>query len=300
MGVHTTQFEIRTYGLYQPVLRLVKHTVNALDEKTGRKTVCIAGVIGKTPQAVAEARLAVKMGYSAGLLSLGALQTATDNELVEHCRTVAREIPLVGFYLQPAAGGRILPLSFWRKFVEIPNVVAIKIAPFNRYQTLDVVRAVAESGRAGEIALLTGNDDHILLDLLSEYCFQTSQGEVRVSISGGLLGQWACWTKQAVELLEMARTAREKGAVPASLLTLANQLTDANAALFDAANNFAGCISGIHEVLRRQGLLANNLCLDPTQCLSPGQSDEIDRVIRDYPHLTDNAFVEENLAAWLD
>ena len=300
VGVHSTQFEIRERGLYEPILNLAFETAQACDTGTGRRTVMIAGILGRTGQAVSEARTARKMGYPAGMMSLGALQKAGDDELIEHCRAVAREIPLVGFYLQPAAGGRILPLSFWRRLAEIPNLIAIKIAPFNRYQTLDVVRAVAESGRAKVLALLTGNDDHILLDLLSEYCFKTSFGEVRLGIVGGLLGQWACWTKRAVELLESAKAARRSGTVPSDLLILANQLTDANAALFDAANDYAGCISGIHEVLRRQGLMANNYCLEATACLSPGQVEEIDRVTRDYPHLTDDEFVKENLAAWLD
>jgi dihydrodipicolinate synthase/N-acetylneuraminate lyase len=308
VGVHSTQFEIRDRGLYEPVLNLAYETAKACDAGAGRKTVMIAGVIGRTPQAVSEARTARGIGYDAGMLSLGALQKAGDDELIDHCRLVAREIPLVGFYLQPAAGGRILPLSFWRRLVRIPNLIAIKIAPFNRYQTIDVIRAVAESGRAEELALLTGNDDHILLDLLAEYRFKPSfgavrgevRGELRLGIVGGLLGQWACWTKRAVEMLETAKSARESGSIPAELLILANQLTDANAALFDAANDYAGCISGIHEVLRRQGLMSNNYCLDASACLSPGQVEEIDRVIRDYPHLTDDAFVEENLAAWLD
>jgi hypothetical protein len=233
------------------------------------------------------------------LLSLGALRTATDEALLAHSRTVAREIPLVGFYLQPAVGGRLLSRAFWRRFVEIPNVVAIKIAPFNRYQTLDVVQAVAEAGRAGDIALYTGNDDNILLDLLTEYAVPTSAGEIRLRIVGGLLGHWACWTRGAVELLHECHHVRGSDAVPARLLTLAAQVTDMNAALFDAANGFAGCIAGIHEILRRQGLFEGIWCLDERETLSPGQAEELDRVCRAYPGLTDDAFVRRNLDAWL-
>jgi dihydrodipicolinate synthase/N-acetylneuraminate lyase len=248
---------------------------------------------------VAEARFAREAGYHVGLLSLAALKDAAEPELLAHCRTVAHELALFGFYLQPAVGGRILPHSFWRRFVEIPNVVAIKIAPFNRYQTLDVVRAVVESGRAGDVALYTGNDDHILLDLLTEYVLTTPQKGQRVRMVGGLLGQWACGTQCAVALLGECKQAIAAGVVPSRLLTLAAQLTDVNAALFDAANGFAGCISGIQEVLRRQGLLANGLCLDPQETLSPGQADDIDRVCRAYPRLIDDEFVAAHLADWL-
>jgi dihydrodipicolinate synthase/N-acetylneuraminate lyase len=240
--------------------------------------------------------LARELGYHAGLLSLAALQNASDDELIRHCDTVAHEIPLFGFYLQPAAGGRLLSHNFWRRFVEIPSVVAIKIAPFNRYQTLDVVRAVAESGRASEIALYTGNDDTIVVDLLTEYAI----GQARLRIVGGLLGHWACWTRKAVELLEECKRVRGTKAIPTSLLTLAAQVTDCNAAFFDAANNYAGCIPGIHEVLRRQGLLEGLWCLDPAETLGPGQADEITRVARSYPHLNDDAFVAEHFAKWLD
>jgi len=287
VGVHTTQFAIREpkHGLLRRVLELAKTAGMVL----------IAGVCGHMEQALREAQLARELGYHAGLLSLGALQNAADDELIRHCDAVAREIALVGFYLQPAAGGRVLSFEFWKRFVEIPNVVAIKIAPFNRYQTFDVVRAVAGSGRASEIALYTGNDDAIVIDLLTEY----SVGATRLRIVGGLLGHWACWTRKAVELLQECKRVRESKAVPASLLTLAAQVTDCNAAFFDAANNFAGCIPGIHEVLRRQGLLEGVWCLDPAEALSPGQADEITRVLRSYPHLNDDAFVAEHLASWL-
>jgi dihydrodipicolinate synthase/N-acetylneuraminate lyase len=301
VGVHTTQFAIRDpkHVLFQPVLRLAAETVAACDAATGRQTVLIAGVCGETKQAVSEARLARELGYHAGLLSLGAMRAASDDELLAHSRAVAREIPLVGFYLQPAVGGRLLSRAFWRRFVEIPNVVAIKIAPFNRYQTLDVVQAVAEAGRARDIALYTGNDDNILVDLLTEYVVCTSAGGVRLRIVGGLLGHWACWTRSAVELLTECQRVRGSDAIPAPLLTIAAQVTDMNAALFDAANAFAGCIAGIHEILRRQGLLEGIWCLDEREMLSPGQAEELDRVCRVYPDLTDDAFVREKLDLWL-
>jgi dihydrodipicolinate synthase/N-acetylneuraminate lyase len=302
VGVHTTQFEIRNpkFGLYQPVLELASETITACDQQTGRKTVKIAGIIGLTEQAVNEASLAREIGYHLGLLSLAALKEASVDELVKHCQLVAKEIPLIGFYLQPAVGGRLLPYSFWQRFVEIPNVVAIKIAPFNRYYTIDVVRAVAESGRASEISLYTGNDDHILLDLVSTYEIVTSNGPEKIGFNGGLLGHWACWTRRAVEQLACSKELREKVQIPAEYLSLANQVTDCNAAFFDTANQFAGCIPGIHEVLRRQGLMAGLESLNPAECLSLGQVEEIDRVHKSYPHLNDDGFVEEHLHEWLN
>jgi dihydrodipicolinate synthase/N-acetylneuraminate lyase len=301
VGVHTTQFAIRDpkYCLYEPVLQAAAETASACDAASGRRTVLIAGVCGKTQQAVREARFARTAGYHAGLVSMADLKQSEESELLDHCEAVAQEIPLFGFYLQPAVGGRLLSLSFWRRFVLIPNVVAIKIAPFNRYQTLDVVRAVVESGRAHQVALYTGNDDHIILDLLSEYVLHTAQGAPGVSMVGGLLGQWACGTRRAVALLETCRQVRATNCIPSDLLTLANQLTDFNAALFDAAHGFAGCIAGIQELLCRQGLLANGHCLDAQEKLSPGQAEEIDRVCRAYPHLSDHEFVASHLAEWL-
>jgi dihydrodipicolinate synthase/N-acetylneuraminate lyase len=281
--VHTTQFAIREVGLLEPVLAL------AAEESKG--VLRIAGACGPTAQAVKEAELAASLNYDAVLLSLAALKTASVDELIDHARAVASVMPVFGFYLQPAVGGRILPYSFWRRFAEIENVVAIKMAPFNRYQTLDVVRAVAESGRSADIALYTGNDDNILADLITSFEFP---GCSPVRITGGLLGQWAVWTKRAVELLAQARSDDA-----AEILTLNVHLTDANAALFDVAHNFHGCIAGIHEVLRRQGLLEGIWCLDPRESLSPGQAEEIDRVTRMYPHLTDDAFVKEHLDEWL-
>ena len=283
VGVHTTQFAIRDprYGLLRPVLEI------AAEEMATHPVVRIAGVCGATDQALAEVELANNLGYHAALVSLGALPSATCEELIEHCRAVAAVMPVIGFYLQPSVGGRPLSYAFWRRFAEIENVVAIKIAPFNRYQTLDVIRAVADSGRAAEIALYTGNDDTIVFDLLT-LC------------KGGLLGQWAVWTRNAVSLLQRVHeiTSRQSP-IPADILALAWQITDANAALFDAANNFQGCIAGIHEILRRQGLLAGRWCLDSAEDLSLGQLDEIDRVCRLYPHLQDNDFVREHLDAWL-
>jgi dihydrodipicolinate synthase/N-acetylneuraminate lyase len=291
VGVHTTQFAIRDpgIGLLRPVLEL------AAQEMRGHDVVGIAGVCGKTPQAVREAELAASLGYEAALLSLGALHDASVSELLEHAKQISSILPVFGFYLQPSVGGRLLPYAFWREFAEIPNVVAIKIAPFNRYQTIDVVRAVAESGRAREIALYTGNDDNILLDLLTTFDFGTGP----VPIAGGLLGHWAVWTSKAAQQLEKVKQVQGAAAVPSELLVLSNRITDANAALFDPAHNFHGCIAGIHEILYRQGLLAGCWCLDPKEGLSPGQSREIDRVCLAYPELQDDEFVRQHLDQWL-
>jgi len=297
VGVHTTQFAIRDpqVGLFRPVLELVADELRAADPMFVR----IAGVCGPTAQAVQEAKLASELGYHAGLLSLGALRESSEDELLAHCRAVAGILPVVGFYLQPAAGGRVLAFSFWRRFAEIEGVVAIKIAPFNRYQTLDVVRAVAEAGR-DDIALYTGNDDNIVLDLLTPFRFRVGGRTVERRIVGGLLGHWAVWTERAVELhAECRRLARSGAAIPVEMLRLAHEVTDTNAAFFDAANGYAGCIAGLHEVLRRQGLLAGNWCLDLQETLSPGQAEEIDRVCAAYPHLNDEAFVTANRDAWL-
>lgn len=295
MGVHTTQFAIREpkIGLFQPVLELAADTLR----DTG--LVRIAGACGTTAQAAREAALAHALGYDAVLLSLGALRDAEDDALVAHARAVAEVLPLIGFYLQPAVGGRVLSARFWRRLAEIPNLVAIKIAPFNRYQTLEVIRAVAEAGRE-EVALYTGNDDHILLDLLTPYRFLVHGRAVERRIVGGLLGHWAVWTRKAVEHLATCRqVVRDGSAVTQDLLRLANEITDANAAVFDAANGFAGCIAGIHEILRRQGLLEGVWCLDPKEGLGPGQIQEIDRVCAAYPHLQDDAFVDRHRDEWL-
>lgn len=303
VGVHTTQFQIRDakVGLFKPVLELAAGTISEYErDHPGRPVLRIAGICGKTDQAVREAETAVALGYNLGLLSLGALKQESNDELIDHARAVGGVIPIMGFYLQPSVGGRMLDFSFWSKFCEIPQVKAIKIAPFNRYQTIDVVRAVAESGRAGEIALYTGNDDNILNDLLTVYEFQTNGGPARLRIVGGLLGHWAVWTKRAVEQLERVHhIVRCGAAIPRDLLTLNVQVTDSNAALFDPQHHFAGCIAGIHEVLRRQGLMQGRWCLDPNEDLSPGQLEEIDRVCRSYPHLQDDPFVAEHLDEWL-
>jgi dihydrodipicolinate synthase/N-acetylneuraminate lyase len=287
VGVHTTQFEIRDpkIGLYHPVLAL------AMEELRGTDAIRVAGIVGPTAQAVKEAGIAARCGYHAGLLSLGALRDATVDQMIDHAKAVASVIPLFGFYLQPAVGGRVLPYEFWRRFAEIENVVANKMAPFNRSQTIEVIRGVIESGRAREISLYTGNDDSIVVDLLTPFRF----GGQTVRIAGGLLGHWAVWTRRVVEMLE--RIHREP-AWP-GWLTEAIEVTDANAAFFDVRHNFAGSIAGIHEVLRRQGLLAGRWCLNPNEDLSPGQMEEIDRVYSAYPHLNDDDFVRAHLDAWL-
>jgi dihydrodipicolinate synthase/N-acetylneuraminate lyase len=288
VGVHTTQFAIRDpqVGLFKPVLELAKEEM----DRAAKPLVRIGGICGTTSQAVADATLLRQLGYHAGLLSLGALRTATEEELIAHCRAVAEVLPIVGFYLQPSVGGRVLPYAFWRRFAEIDNVVAIKMAPFNRYQTLDVVRAVIEAGR-DDIALYTGNDDSIVIDFLTPYRFAGKERR----IVGGLLGHWSVWTQRAVELLEQCRNAE----ATSSLLQLGIEVTDSNAAFFDAANRFQGCIAGLHEILRRQGLLEGLWCLDEHESLSPGQMAEIDRVYQAYPHLNDDAFVEAHRDEWM-
>lgn len=295
VGVHTTQFEIRKpqHGLYQPLL---KHISQWLSESLPAENsfIRIAGICGPTGQAIAEAEVSVEHGFHAGLLSLSALPKATEDELIHHCRAVANIMPIFGFYLQPAVGGRVLSYRFWRRLVESQRVIAIKIAPFNRYQTLDVIRAVLDSGR-DDLALYTGNDDNIILDLLTPF---TSRG-TKQFIAGGLLGQWAVWTKIAVQMLKDIQQIRSTKLLATEWLSQNAALTDANAAVFDAANGFAGCIPGINEILRRQGLLASNRCLNPNEVLSAGQSSELDRVIAAYPWLVDDEFVRENLDRWL-
>ncbi|MBS1809014.1 MAG: dihydrodipicolinate synthase family protein [Acidobacteria bacterium] len=302
VGVHTTQFAIRDpqIGLFAPVLKLAQETMRAFENKQQRRLFKVAGVCGGTAQAVQEAAFAHELGYDAGLLSLAALRTASNVELIEHTRRVAEALPLIGFYLQPAVGGRLLDYQFWRAFLEIENVVAIKVAPFNRYQTLDVARALADSGRQHEVALYTGNDDNIVADLLTEFRFARPGQTVSVHFAGGLLGHWAVWTKRAVELLEAVRACKQSGGEGTSeLLARSAETTDANAVLFDAQNNFAGCIAGLHAVLQRQGLLAGRWCLDPHEDLSPGQQEEIDRIYASYPHLTDDEFIAQHRETWL-
>jgi Dihydrodipicolinate synthetase family len=301
VGVHTTQFAIRDsqFGLYRPVLELAAETAaGALERYPGRAFVKVAGICGHTPQAVSEAQIAVALGYDVGLVSLGEWREESERELLLHCRELAEVMPLFGFYLQPAVGGRVLSYTFWRELAEIENLWAIKIAPFNRYRTLDVVRAIAHAAR-DDIALYTGNDDNIIIDLLTPFPV-ISRGESTVRwIDGGLLGQWACWTRCAVMLVERAKAARATGTFNATWLTEAAALTDANGAIFDVAHAFRGCIPGIHDVLRRQGLLRGTWCLDRDEQLSPGQAEEIDRVYRQYPALNDDEFVAENLGRWI-
>ncbi|HEU4585493.1 MAG TPA: dihydrodipicolinate synthase family protein [Gemmatimonadaceae bacterium] len=327
VGVHTTQFEIRDprHGLLAPVLQLAADAAaEALElpdsnDGAGRFTM-IAGICGPTSQAMREAELARDFGYDAGLLSLAGWNDASDDELLDHCREVASVIPIIGFYLQPAVGGRELGYAFWRELAEIHELVAIKIAPFDRYRTIDVVRAIADSGRR-DVALYTGNDDNIVVDLLTRFP-GTGTGKPRAArsreniegvielhperpieftprIVGGLLGHWAVWTTNAVKLLREIDAVRDDERLDAAWLTRAAQITDANGAIFDARNRFAGCIPGIHEILRRQGLLAGTWCLDPHECLSPGQMEEIDRVVAAYPWMNDDIFVAERLDHWL-
>lgn len=300
VAVHTTQFAIRhpEVGLYSPLLELANEEFSRFVTRTNKPVIRIAGVIGKTDQALKEAALAVQNKFHAVLLSVAAFKDATNDEIIEHCRKISEVIPVIGFYLQPAVGGRKLNADFWREFAGIENVIAIKIAPFNRYQTFDVIRGVVESGRADDIALYTGNDDNILVDLLSHYQITNGGKSTKKQIAGGLLGHWAVWTHSAVRLLKEVHDGKFDNDIQQTL-TLANQITDSNAAFFDSANNFAGCIVGLHEVLRRQGLLEGLWTLDPEEVLSPGQMEEIDRVYAAYPHLNDDAFISENINSWL-
>lgn len=295
VGVHTTQFAIRETGLYEPVLRLAAETAQVW---TTRKLVLVAGIVGKTVQAVQEATLARSLGYHAVLVSLAAFRGASDDEMIAHCEALSREMPLVGFYLQPSVGGRVLSPAFWERFARIDNVIAIKVAPFNRYRTLDVLRGVARAGAQDRIALYTGNDDHIVGDLVTPFSVDTGDRRVRMRFVGGLLGHWSVWVKNVVGLHARIRALGE-GPVPADVLALDAEVTDCNAAIFDVANDFAGCIAGCHEILRRQGLLEGIWCIDPNESLGPGQAAEIDRVCRAYPHLADDDFVRANLARWL-
>ena len=300
VGVHSTQFAIREVGLYEPVLALAMQTAREWTPLGGRRPLfMIAGLAGQTAQARREAETARGLGYHAGLLSLAAMKGVAEDELLAHCRTVATVMPLVGFYLQPAVGGIELPARFWRRFAAIDNVVAIKMAPFNRYRTLDVIRGVVEAGAEHRVTLYTGNDDHIVLDLLAPFVVRRTGDEVRVRIQGGLLGHWSVWTRRAVELLARIHAAREGARIDAELLALDSMVTDCNSAFFDVAHDFRGCIAGCHEVLRRQGLLAGIWCLDPAEGLSPGQAEEISRVLGAYPELGDDEFVHANLARWL-
>jgi hypothetical protein len=297
VGVHTTQFAIRDFGLYQPVLELA---AEAASNWTKRPLAMIAGLAGDTRQAISEARTARGIGYHAGLLSLAAMKNASENEILEHCEMVAREISLVGFYLQPAVGGVVLSTDFWRRFASIENVIAIKIAPFNRYRTLDVLRGVIAAGALDRVSLYTGNDDHILLDLTLPFDVREEDGATtRVYFKGGLLGHWSVWTASAITQFERCKAARYRDCISADLLALDARVTDCNSAFFDVSNNFHGCIAGCHEVLRRQGLMQGIWCLDPNESLSPGQREKIDRVYAEHADLCDDAFVAANLNKWL-
>jgi dihydrodipicolinate synthase/N-acetylneuraminate lyase len=296
VGVHATQFAIREAGLYAPVLELAAQTAR---EWARRPVALIAGLSGRTAQAKREAETALALGYHAGMLSLAPMKGASLDELIAHCGEIAAVIPLVGFYLQPAVGGIVLPVEFWRRFAAIENVVAIKVAPFNRYRTLDVVRGVVAARAEDRVTLYTGNDDHIVLDLAVPFAVRRGEEEVRVRIRGGLLGHWSVWTKKAVELHARIQAAVAAGRVDDELLALDARVTDCNSAFFDVAHDFAGCIPGCHEVLRRQGLLAGTWCLDPDEKLSPGQAAEIDRVYREHADLADDGFVAANLERWL-
>jgi hypothetical protein len=295
VGVHSTQFAIREVGLYRPVLELAVETAR---DWTDRPLVMIAGAVGRTAQAVEEARSARAIGYHAVLLSLAALAGASEDELIEHCSAVAREMPLVGFYLQTAVGGIPLSRAFWTRFAAIDNVVAIKVAPFNRYRTLDVAFGIVQAQAEDRITLYTGNDDHIVADLITPLVVRTGNREVSLRFRGGLLGHWSIWTRGAVSLLERLKLSVSAGAIPPEVLALDSFVTDCNAVVFDVEHDFAGCIPGCHEVLRRQGLMTSIECLDPHETLSPGQSAGIDRLYATYPELHDDAFVAANLARW--
>ncbi|MFD3257448.1 dihydrodipicolinate synthase family protein [Paenibacillus lentus] len=297
VGVHSTQFEIREAGLYEPVLRLAAEEVDKAN--LARPFLKVAGICGSTEQALAEAETAVSLGYDVGLVSMGGLTGWSEEAHLERIRAIAGTIPVFGFYLQPSVGGRTFSYDFWAKFAEIEGVVGIKMAPFNRYQTIDVVRAVCHSSRRNDIALYTGNDDNIVADLLTTYRFQVNGETVSKRMVGGLLGHWAVWTRKAVELMEEVKEIREQASISAEWLTRAIEVTDTNAAFFDPSHQFKGCIAGLHEVLRRQGLLEGRWCLNPEEELSLGQMEEIDRIYRDYPHLNDDDFVKAHLEEWL-
>lgn len=298
VGVHTTQFAIRDVGLYEPVLRLAAET--AYDWSDAPK-VMIAGVTGKTQQAVKEAQIARGLGYHAALLNLAMLKGSSEGEILTHCKAIALEMPVIGFALLPEVGGFHLSYDFWRAFAQIENVIAIKMAPFDRYRTLEIVRAVCDSGMSETVTLYTGNDDHIVLDLLQPFIVRSKDGqsETRMRIRGGLLGHWSVWVKKSVSLLEQIQQLPDGADVPENLLALDSIVTDCNLAIYDALNNLTGCIPGCLEVLRRQGLLENNLCLNPAEVLSAGQADQINRVYAMYPEMNDDAFVKANAERWL-
>lgn len=300
--VHTTQFQVRDpkIGLFRPILEVVSDEVEKFEKRTGKALVKVAGVCGKIDQAVKEAELAKELGYDAVLLSPGGLADYDEDMMIKRTKEVAKIMPVIGFYLQSSVGGKHFSYNYWQRLCEIDNVVAVKSAPFNRYQTLDVVRAAATSSRRDKIALYTGNDDNIVIDLLTKYKFEENGVTYEKQFVGGLLGHWSVWAKKVVEMFEMLKKEAAKDSISADMLVLANQVTDANAAFFDTANNFAGCIAGLHYVLKKQGIFENIFCLDENETLSPGQAEEIERVYRMYPHLNDDEFIKENLCKWAD
>ncbi len=299
-AVHTTQFEIRDpeIGLFEPVLKIVVDEIEKFENETGKVIVRVCGVCGPKEQAVAEAKLAKKYGYDAVLLSPGGLNHLSEEELIERTKAVAAEMPVIGFYLQTAVGGRVFSYNYWEQICSIENVVAIKCASFNRYTTLDVVRAAAHSKRRDDITLYTGNDDNIVIDLLTKYTFDVNGEKIVKGFDGGLLGHWSVWTHNVVEMFKKLKEAKNSSGITEELLTLAAEVTDANSAFFDTANSFKGCIAGLHEVLRRQGLMENIFCLNPNETMSEGQAEELDRVYKMYPHLNDDAFISANIDAW--
>lgn len=299
-AVHTTQFEIRKpdVALFEPVIGIVSEQIDEFEKKNNRVIVKVCGVCGPVEQAAREAELAKRYGYDAVLLSPGGLNDRSEEYLIERTRAVASCIPVIAFYLQTAVGGRVFSYNYWEQICAIPNVVAVKCASFNRYQTLDVVRAAAFSDRSGEITLYTGNDDNIVVDLMTKYRFEKDGKVIEKGFDGGLLGHWSVWTKKAVEIFERIKSEKDSCSFSPELLTLAAEVTDANSAFFDTANGFKGCIAGLHEILRRQGLMANTLCINLGETMSDGQAEELDRVQRMYPHLNDDAFIRENIAEW--
>ncbi|MEW2922530.1 hypothetical protein AB1A65_13725 [Muricauda sp. ANG21] len=297
VGVHTSQFEIRDIGIYEEVLRLASEEIDVFTSKNNKTIIKIAGVLGRSEQAKNEAKMALKHNYHAALISLTALKGQSNQELIAHCKSISEIIPLIGFYLQTAVGGQVLDTDFWREFSKIDNVVAIKMAPFDRYNTLDVIRGVAESGRAGDIALYTGNDDNIIADLLTTYEVPVGDNIISLEIVGGLLGHWAVWTKKAVETFERIKNVNTNDI--GKLLTLGAKITDANAAIYDTRNNFVGSIAGVHKILVRQGFLDDITTINPKESLSIGQEEEINRVYSIYPELNDDKFVSDNIDKWM-
>ncbi|RZD89579.1 dihydrodipicolinate synthase family protein [Streptomyces albidoflavus] len=295
VGVHTTQFAVRDHGLLRDVLRLAVE--EAEQAAPDRPFLRIAGVCGPVDQAVCEARIAWELGYHAVLVSPAGLPGADLDALLDRSAAVGEILPVVGFYLQEAVGGRYLPRSYWRRLADQESTVAVKAAPFDRYRTLELVQGTADSDRGEEVALYTGNDDAIVADLLTPYHVTGPRGPAVRHFVGGLLGHWAVWTRSAVRLLADAHAARDGD--PAARARAEARLagdTDANAAVYDVRGGFAGCIAGVHEVLRRQGLLTGTWCLDPAEGLSPGQAEEIARVHTAYPWLREeDAFVSGRL-----